>query len=77
MIHDDATDDIKTAAAEQREIVPITPRSILIAGTIDVCIDPADCESWCFCKDQSGKPCCDHEIIPVMDYCDEPNPVLK
>ncbi len=76
MIHADKGVDIKSTLGEEQEIVPITPRSILIAGSIDVCIDPKDCETWCICKDEADKiaePCCDHEKIPIMQYCvDQP-----
>ena len=74
MIHADEGKDIKDVDDNQQEIVPITPRSILIAGSIDVCIDPLDCETWCACgKDASGNnvPCCDHKKIPVMEYCND------
>jgi hypothetical protein len=68
MIHEDTLKDIKTEAGNQPEIVPISPRSILIAGSIDVCIDQPGCETWCICGDpanENKEPCCDHPIIPV------------
>jgi hypothetical protein len=75
MIHaDDDQHDIKSVYGQAQEIIPITPRSILIAGTIDVCIEQQDCEQWCFCKDASGQQnihFCDHTKIPVMDYCNQ------
>ncbi len=35
-----------TKPIEMPEVCPITPRSILIAGDIDVCIATSDCEHW-------------------------------
>ena len=54
-------------------ICPLTPRSILIAGDIDVCIQQQDCEEWERCKDAAGNEmdCCDHEHIAFTDYCRE------
>lgn len=76
MVHaDTAGTDISEMTEEQQQkllpIVPITPRSILVAGNIDVCIDQKDCEQWCECKTATGQtiPCCDHEAVPVTDYC--------
>ncbi|MBK9983958.1 MAG: baseplate J/gp47 family protein [Saprospiraceae bacterium] len=74
MIHADKGMDIKLPVGEEQEIVPITPRSILIAGSIDVCIDAKDCETWCKCNDAVDNKlstCCDHEKIPVMEYCSD------
>jgi hypothetical protein len=77
MVH--ADDDISTSAADDKiqEILPITPRSILIAGTVDVCINQADCETWCECKDATGQQdadCCEHKVIKVNNYCNEQQP---
>jgi hypothetical protein len=77
MVH--ADDDISTSTADdtKQEILPITPRSILIAGTVDVCINQADCETWCECKDATGQQdadCCEHKVIKVNNYCNEQQP---
>jgi hypothetical protein len=38
------------------EICPLTPRSILIGGNIDVCIPPQDdCEDWKDAPDECSK----------------------
>ncbi len=44
MRHED--DETNTAPTDQLEVCPVTPRSILIAGDIDVCIQQQDCETW-------------------------------
>src|SRR5690606_38907009 len=44
-------------------VCPATPRSILIAGDIEVCIKQNDCEDWDVAQ------ACKHERILVMDYC--------
>lgn len=44
MRHED--DETNTAPIDQAEVCPVTPRSILIAGDIDVCIQQQDCDSW-------------------------------
>jgi hypothetical protein len=71
MVHTESGKNISTSG-DANEVVPITPRSILVAGNIDVCIDQQDCEQWCECKDATGQgtgSCCDHTAIPVTDYC--------
>jgi hypothetical protein len=51
---------------------PATPRSILIAGEIEVCIEPPNCEEWQECYDGNKKiDCCKTELIPVADYCED------
>jgi len=45
-----------------REILPRTPRSILIAGEIDICIKQNDCEKW----DETP---CENNPIQLLDYC--------
>jgi Baseplate J-like protein len=64
------------ATAVNPEILPLTPRSILVAGDIDVCIVQADCPEWEHCGDyvngqMQEKPCCDHEFFPLNDYCND------
>ncbi|WP_161887920.1 baseplate J/gp47 family protein [Pontibacter russatus] len=44
-------------------VCPRTPRSILIAGDIDVCIQQKDCDEW-----QQREPC-DHTKVLLADYC--------
>lgn len=53
------------------KVCPKTPRSILIAGDIDICIPGQECEAWQQCKDEQGREttCCKNEKIPVADYC--------
>ena len=52
--------------AEQKSICPISPRAILIAGDIDVCILQQDCESWGNTKEY---PPCENRPQPIGDYC--------
>lgn len=55
------------------KVCPLTPRSILIAGDIDVCINQKDCEIWDKCYEHDREvDCCDHKTIAVVDYCKEP-----
>ena len=51
------------------KVCPKTPRSILIAGDIDICIPEKKCEAWQ--TDQQGKPVnrCMNPKIPIADYC--------
>jgi hypothetical protein len=53
------------------KVCPKTPRSILIAGDIDICIASNDCEEWQLCRDQQGRPvdCCKNPKVPIADYC--------
>ncbi|MEO9146844.1 MAG: hypothetical protein ABI237_14940 [Ginsengibacter sp.] len=54
------------------KICPDTPRSILIAGDIEVCINKPDCDDWKMCYENDGQikiDCCTTEKIPVADYC--------
>lgn len=48
-----------------------TPRSILIAGQVDVCIAENDCESW----DKRNR--CQHPPQTIMDYCKNDRPVIN
>jgi hypothetical protein len=56
-------DDLNDPCQEPLQICPATPRSILIAGDIDVCIVDG-CEEW-------GCDKCDHVPVPLNDYCKE------
>ncbi len=53
---------------DMQEIAPISPRSILIAGNIDVCINQKDCEKWCICRDAENG-CCTNNMEKLNDYC--------
>ena len=46
-------------------VCPKTPRSILIAGDIDVCIPERECEDW----DKEHR--CENPVTPIADYCPE------
>lgn len=61
--------------ANASKVCPDTPRSILIAGNIEVCINQPECEDWKLCYDdrQQQTDCCDTQIIPVADYCNDKN----
>ncbi|MEP6727887.1 MAG: hypothetical protein ABJC98_18845 [Bacteroidota bacterium] len=68
MVHEDDNAVINNVNDTVNEISPVTARSILIAGSVDVCIDDPGCETWCDCNDPAGQltlPCCDHPAIPV------------
>lgn len=64
MAHDDLKVPTLSIAGKLQIVQPITARSILIAGSVDVCIDDPGCESWCKCR---GDDCCDHEPVPVRE----------
>jgi len=71
MIHEDKNADINGLSGNVQEILPISARSILVAGAVDVCIDQPGCEQWCLCGDVAGninnQPCCDHPAIPIRE----------
>ena len=71
MIHENNNAGINGLSGNVPEILPISPRSILVAGTVDVCIDQPGCEQWCLCGDAAGninnQPCCDHPAIPIRE----------
>ncbi len=60
---------------EFSKICPDTPRSILIAGEIEVCIEPPECEQWqeCYDDNQNKVECCTTPLIAVANYCEEKN----
>lgn len=64
-----AEDALNTGPSEESKeaifVCPKTPRSILIAGEIDVCIPVQACEAW------NTKDRCDNPVTPVADYCPE------
>lgn len=53
------------------EISPKTPRSILIAGHVEVCIRQGDCEKW----DDRNK--CENQPQVIMDYCKKDGPIIN
>jgi hypothetical protein len=59
----------------QAKICPDTPRSILIAGDIEICIDGPECENWgdYYPCPQDNNPInkCDTEPEKISDYCNE------
>lgn len=50
---------------EQAEVCPLSPRSILIAGNIDLKIDNPDCDDWC--SELPHRDECKPEVL--VDYC--------
>lgn len=62
MVHDESQVSTLSVAGKLESVQPITARSILIAGSVDVCIDDPGCESWCKCR---GEDCCDHEPVKI------------
>jgi hypothetical protein len=65
----------QTPDANNAKICPDTPRSILIAGNIEVCINQPGCDEWMMCYDdsQNKMDCCTTELIPVANYCIDKN----
>lgn len=51
---------------DEHRVCPLTPRSILVAGEIDVCVVQQDCETW-------GEGACENQEIRLVDYCKESN----
>jgi hypothetical protein len=64
MAHDELKIPTLSTAGNIGMVQTITARSILIAGSVDICIDDPGCESWCKCR---GEDCCDHEPVPVRE----------
>jgi hypothetical protein len=64
-----ATYDLDAAGVpiQQTEICPKTPRSILIAGNVEVCIEKQACGNW----EMDEK--CDHQKIKLINYCEQVN----
>ncbi len=50
----------------QNEVCPNTPRSILVAGEIDVCIGQNDCDKW------DERVVCLNQPEKIIDYCKQP-----
>jgi hypothetical protein len=66
MLHEEQDSDIRLSVKKQ--ICPISPRSILIAGDIDVCILQQDCESW---GNTRQYPACTNQSMPIENYCND------
>jgi hypothetical protein len=64
MVHEDLKQPTASMAGNTGVVQPITARSILIAGSVDVCIDDPGCESWCKCRQED---CCDHKPVPIRE----------
>ena len=65
-----------TPDALQPKVCPATPRSILIAGNIEVCIDPPACDNWGnYVACDENNPIADCNTVPekISNYC---KPVL-
>jgi hypothetical protein len=55
---------------------PVTPRSILVAGEIEVCLEPPECDEWqkCYKTENEQKvevECCTTTLIPFSNYCND------
>jgi hypothetical protein len=63
----------QTPDAGYSKICPDTPRSILVAGDIEVCINNPGCDDWSLCYDEQQQKidCCKNPLIPVENYCKE------
>ncbi len=57
-----------TASNTKQKVCPGTPRSILFAGNVDICIKQDDCEQWSICFDnrQQRVDCCANERITIL-----------
>lgn len=64
MLHEKEDTDIRYSYFKQ--IYPLTPRSVLIGGDIDVCIQQQDCEQW---GNEKEYPPCTNRAIPIENYC--------
>jgi hypothetical protein len=64
MVHEDWNRPTASAAGQIGIVQTISARSILIAGSVDVCIDDPGCESWCKCRQED---CCDHKPVPIRE----------
>jgi hypothetical protein len=52
--------------SEPPKVCPLSPRSILIAGNIDILVDRPECDSWCK-KSTNEKVCKPAQVL--VDYC--------
>jgi len=63
-----------TGLTEDARICPGTPRSILVAGDIDVCLETPGCPDWgtfSRCNDQINVLPCDNPAVPIARKCIE------
>lgn len=69
MVHEE---DESKGFKDTQEVCPKTPRSILIAGKMDICIQQDDCEKWDPCNNApegEQRKCCEQPPYPLTDYC--------
>ncbi|MBO9634490.1 MAG: hypothetical protein J7578_15350 [Chitinophagaceae bacterium] len=69
MVHEE---DESKGLKDAQEVCPKTPRSILIAGKMDICIQQDDCEKWDPCgnaPEGEQRKCCEQPPYPLTDYC--------
>ena len=61
------------------KICPDTPRSILIAGDIDICINKNGCDDWKTSKDSLNEKIgkCTNTIIKIGEYCINEGEIIK
>jgi hypothetical protein len=52
---------------QQMEVCPKTPRSILIAGNVEICIEKDACATW----DATRGTACENPRIKLIDYCED------
>lgn len=52
------------------QVCPQTPRSILIAGEVDICIKQDDCEQW------DNTEICSNKASVLIDYCSNQDPII-
>lgn len=64
MQHEEENADIRSS--DHKRICPVSPRSVLIGGDIDVCIQQQDCERW---GNEKEYPPCTNKAIPIENYC--------
>jgi hypothetical protein len=56
----------ESTPGQQPKVCPLSPRSILIAGNIDILIDDPDCDSWC--EESANRDSCKPAEV-MIDYC--------
>ena len=63
--------DCGSKTLETNEVCPLTPRSILVGGFIDICIPEKDCEQWA----REPKDMCSTNYDLTTVACPEPPPI--
>lgn len=63
-------EDCNGLTEERGEVCPLTPRSILVGGFIDVCIPETDCPRWA-----EGQDACSPSFDITRVECAAPNPI--